>query len=381
MRKVLIVGASVRAAAQSARRAGLAPIGFDLFADRDLTKIASARTVSIADYPAAIETLAAELVAEDVPWMYAGAWENHADRVQPDRPNSTTLGQFRPLASSRARSNRLDAGPLRPRDCLRGRSPRTRRTAVRRLLARQALRLRRRSRDRPFDRVFSTRSALFLSTTTRRREPFRPFLGRRRRLGTDRRHQATGGSSQTAPFAYRGSVGPWPIEFQERQSLETIGRILAEDFGLRGLIGLDFISAAEGPIPIEINPRYTASTEVLELAMFRPILAEHRRVFEPNAAANDQSAFKKTRFVGKSIVFAEADGRFPEDVGDGAALEEIDAFEVPPLADIPEAGSTFVRGRPVVTVLVESLDLDECQALLRASVRSWRERLRRASFA
>ena len=183
------------------------------------------------------------------------------------------------------------------------------------------------------------------------------------------------------PFAYRGSVGPWPIETKERSSLETIGRILAEDFGLRGLIGLDFISAAEGPIPVEINPRYTASTEVLELALFRPLLAEHRHVFEPNAAATDPAAFKRTRFVGKSIVFAEADGRFPEGVGDGAAFEEIDAFEVPPLADIPEAGSTFERGRPVVTVLVESPDLDECQALLRQSVRSWRERLRRTASA
>ncbi|NOX53525.1 MAG: hypothetical protein GXP27_03640, partial [Planctomycetes bacterium] len=69
---LLIVGASPRAAAQSARRAGLQPVCIASFEDEDLA--ATARTVA---WPRNLKELIR--LAESLPpgpWMYTGALEN-----------------------------------------------------------------------------------------------------------------------------------------------------------------------------------------------------------------------------------------------------------------------------------------------------------------
>src|SRR5215472_7164950 len=70
---VLILGASTRAAAQSAIRAGLVPVCGDQFADADLRAIA--RVIEIADYPRGAVRAAHQVPG--CPWMYTGGWENH----------------------------------------------------------------------------------------------------------------------------------------------------------------------------------------------------------------------------------------------------------------------------------------------------------------
>src|SRR5262245_48368054 len=74
---VLIVGASTRAAAQSALRAGLVPICADLFAGLDLP--ACARVLEVPDYPQGLAAAAAQV--PDCPWMYTGGMENHPELV------------------------------------------------------------------------------------------------------------------------------------------------------------------------------------------------------------------------------------------------------------------------------------------------------------
>src|SRR5438128_300714 len=76
---VLIFGASVRAAAFSALRAGLRPWCADLFADADL--LCRCESVRLSGrYPDAF----AELVDRAVPgpWMYTGGLENHPGLVR-----------------------------------------------------------------------------------------------------------------------------------------------------------------------------------------------------------------------------------------------------------------------------------------------------------
>src|SRR3954471_8212952 len=72
-----IVGASTRAAASSAVRAGFQPLAADLFADADLRQIATATRIS--PYP---EGFADWLRTIEPPgWMYTGALENHPDLI------------------------------------------------------------------------------------------------------------------------------------------------------------------------------------------------------------------------------------------------------------------------------------------------------------
>ena len=83
--RLLIVGASVRAAAFSALRAGFRPLAADKFADTDLTACCPARRV--ADYPRGLP--AAVSAWPPCGWMYTGALENHpalVDRLAASRP-------------------------------------------------------------------------------------------------------------------------------------------------------------------------------------------------------------------------------------------------------------------------------------------------------
>src|SRR5436305_1386644 len=84
---VLIVGASARAAAASAVRAGLRPWCLDLFADLDLQQLAPVRPIPPGGYPHALADLLPQ--GPPGPWMYTGALENHPrliERLARDRP-------------------------------------------------------------------------------------------------------------------------------------------------------------------------------------------------------------------------------------------------------------------------------------------------------
>ena len=80
METVLIVGASTRAAAFSALRAGLKPRCLDYFVDRDLMAICTVDRVEAQEGVAGLERLALGLPPG--PWLYTGPLENHPDRVE-----------------------------------------------------------------------------------------------------------------------------------------------------------------------------------------------------------------------------------------------------------------------------------------------------------
>src|SRR4051812_32958075 len=77
---VLIVGASTRAAAFSALRAGLAPRCLDLFADADLRARCPAVRVPADRYPHGLAELAD--AEPPGPWLYTGALENRPRLVE-----------------------------------------------------------------------------------------------------------------------------------------------------------------------------------------------------------------------------------------------------------------------------------------------------------
>src|SRR5437660_1348056 len=85
MSDVILIGASTRAAAMSALRAGWTPWCVDLFADVDLERIAAVRKVPTATYPHSLLDALAD--APQAPVMYGGALENRPDLIaRIDRP-------------------------------------------------------------------------------------------------------------------------------------------------------------------------------------------------------------------------------------------------------------------------------------------------------
>ena len=68
-------------------------------------------------------------------------------------------------------------------------------------------------------------------------------------------------------YAWCGSIGPVTLSARERDALSHLGVVLAQRHDLRGLFGVDLVRDRSGDWwPVEVNPRYVASADVLERA-------------------------------------------------------------------------------------------------------------------
>src|SRR5229473_2024137 len=99
---LLILGASARATAFSALRAGLQPWCADLFADADLQARCAVERVKPADYPTRfLKSLDADIPG---PWMYTGGLENWPGLV-------AKMERHRPLWGNGVKSLSLARSP------------------------------------------------------------------------------------------------------------------------------------------------------------------------------------------------------------------------------------------------------------------------------
>jgi predicted ATP-grasp superfamily ATP-dependent carboligase len=138
-----------------------------------------------------------------------------------------------------------------------------------------------------------------------------------------------------------------------RSAAEALAQAVTEQFGLIGLNGLDFIARDGVPYPIEVNPRYSASMELVErstgLSLFEMHRAACRGALPAGVPASPAAA-------GKAIVFAR------RDVIVGDALRWTAAGDV---ADVPHPGERIRAGHPICTVFAGG-DPDVCIQRLEA---------------
>jgi uncharacterized protein len=347
--QILIVGASARAAAFSALRAGLRPNCIDLFADADLSQRVPVRRIVLADYPRGLPPLISSVPA--MPWLYTGALENHAaliDRIARGRPlwgiDSLTLASAR---SPRILQTTFDQAGLRsPRVCMAGDAlpeegnwllkplKSAGGTGIKRWIPGTSLPnshyLQQAIEGDPCSAVYvgDGRSARLLGVTG----------------------QLTGAALNAAEFQYCGSIGPMVLTEPTRTMFEKIGDALVYRCRLRGLFGVDAVLKDSTPWPVEVNARYTASVEVLEHALGISALAQHRACFEPDDSV--PRGKQGPSCVGKGILFARAPLRFPER---GPWLKSLDAdiegWQIPDYADIPAPGEMIEKEQPILTML------------------------------
>jgi predicted ATP-grasp superfamily ATP-dependent carboligase len=196
--------------------------------------------------------------------------------------------------------------------------------------------------------------------------------GRACLLGASR--QLHGGC--TGRFAYRGNIGPITMSDRLASRLRRLGDVLASGFGLIGLFGVDYILRRGEPWLLEVNPRYTASVEVLELGLGRSILQDHIEacaavlspVTRPRSCRDHD---RPNRVVGKEIIYAERALLTPE-IAPPAYSDE-DPFAIPGVADVPWPGTSISRGEPIMTVLTEGPDELTCLARLHEQTSRWRD--------
>jgi predicted ATP-grasp superfamily ATP-dependent carboligase len=171
-------------------------------------------------------------------------------------------------------------------------------------------------------------------------------------------------------FQYAGSLGPLILSEAERRVWSDLGACLAQQFALTGLFGVDAICNAQGIYPVEVNPRYTASVEILERAMGIWAIQWHAAACETGTlpsveilGASGASTSQPTRTCGKAILFARRDDspgewfwRWIEESNTGA--------EWPNAADLPHRGQVFRKGEPLLTVFAEGVDAGAVESQL-----------------
>ncbi|MEZ6071417.1 MAG: ATP-grasp domain-containing protein [Pirellulales bacterium] len=389
---MVIVGASVRAAAASARRAGLAPLAIDRFGDVDLcdaspTYIASRYPEELAELLACVVTSANHAL----PWMYTGAlechpvlierlaelaplWGNAADVVRRVRDPWMLQQTFSRAGVASPAVRALDSSPSINGPWLLKSPHSSGGTGVHCWpLA---------DRHTPPPGAYLQQyvagtpcSAIFVAAA-----------GQCRMLGASRQliGAAWAGSSG---FRYVGSLASRPQADTTAAQFQVIGDTLVSQFDLVGLFGVDAIVTANDTTgtkivwPIEVNPRYTASVETIERLTGLRAIDAHVRACRDGKLSDSIDVPKKTpktsktspesvACVGKAIMFAPGDVVTTRALS--ARIERLNAISAdtsagwPAVADIPHVGTPIPRGAPVLTVLAHAGDVTSVEKQLRA---------------
>jgi uncharacterized protein len=362
-----IVGASARAAIHSLARAGFEGWAVDLFSDRDLKQLAPCITCPIATFPDALPTLIANFPPGPV--LYTGGLENHPNIIAQLASKRPLWGSL-PVVLDRVRNPHFvqtirKADESTPKVITPGDpAPSTGRWLRKPLRSSggHGIRFAAPNEGAVSSHYFQeyidgpSLSALFVSTGDE--------------ADGDSQTQLLGIAEQligqqwlhARPFAYCGNIGPIPLPQPVEVAIGRSGLALSRATGLRGLWGLDFILNGDAAYPVEVNPRYTAAIEVLELgAKFRSLMF-HRDCFtQSHSLLKVKYQRHSTTQVGKAIYYAPHRIVFPISGPWDKDLDAVfDPWRVPNFADIPESRTVLESGSPVLSLFAVGSSTAEC---------------------
>jgi predicted ATP-grasp superfamily ATP-dependent carboligase len=358
---VLIAGVTTRALAVSAAKAGYRVTAVDAFGDLDLRAVADVIPVRREHGPSPLPAVAAgaRVPAEMV--AYTSNFENYPGAVARLAQGRRLLGNP-PDVLARVR-NPIELTRVLRRHGLA--TPETRATAPvstslgeawllkpRRSGGGHGIKIWRPNQPVPRGSYLQKQIRGIAGSIVFAADGYRAVvLGFSRQLVGDGRLGAYG-------FRYCGSILGTPTSrlFPRQEELleraATLAQVLSHQFRLVGLNGIDFIARGGVPYLIEVNPRYSASMELVERAhnvsMFQLHLVACCGVLPllPAPAA---------RVEGKAIVFAR------RDVALGDTRHWI---RHPGFADVPHPGESIRRGHPICTVFAQASDEKTCRRLL-----------------
>jgi len=180
-------------------------------------------------------------------------------------------------------------------------------------------------------------------------------------------------------FRYGGNIAGPPRLLVSDDALAILRRAassLTRRFRLRGLNGLDFVLSSAGiPHLIEINPRYTASMELLEELSAVNVVDLHLEAIdggrlpagplESRGGARDRTD-SGGRFMAKGILYADHRVRSvdPEVLARRGCR------------DLPAAGEIIESGHPICTLVTGGSTPSECRRALAARAGRIRRLLR-----
>jgi uncharacterized protein len=173
-------------------------------------------------------------------------------------------------------------------------------------------------------------------------------------------------------FKWCGNVVPPRLPAPERRALAGAAREicahLAACFGLRGLFGVDLVWDGAQAWVVEVNPRPTASLEVVDAVHRVRPFTTHLQACEGRlpAGAGAGVAGEPARAAGKAIVYATEDVRMPD----------TRVWPERGIRDVPHPDEAIAAGHPICTVTATGdtpeavlSELEERAAALRHELR------------
>ncbi len=160
-------------------------------------------------------------------------------------------------------------------------------------------------------------------------------------------------------FTWCGNILPIPLSKPAYnfllKKIEKYISLLSAHFKLKGACGIDFIIGGEWPerpepYIVEVNPRYTASMELVEEAYGLNVYSLHVMGDEGKLPAFSIAEQNDKSFYGKGIVFARSD----------IEIKNTDGWSQRGIRDIPFKGDNIIEGHPVCTIMVKSKTYKEC---------------------
>ena len=156
-------------------------------------------------------------------------------------------------------------------------------------------------------------------------------------------------------FRYCGNILTEPEDLVP-DAVALVDAVAAE-FSLVGVGSIDVIASEHGLLPVEVNPRWSASMELVERARGMSMFAIHADACAKGdlPVFGDRVSLEKGKTHGKAIVFARQDVV----IGDTRPW-----LEDPDVRDVPHAGDRIEAGQPICTVFAAGSDEASCYARL-----------------
>ena len=175
-------------------------------------------------------------------------------------------------------------------------------------------------------------------------------------------------------FTWCGNILPLEVDDPARaeflETVESMAARLTRRLGLRGVNGFDFV-VADGrdgrptPFLVEVNPRFTASMELVERVYGLSIFSLHLDAMDGKLPRFSPGQHMGDLYAGKGIVFARRACVVPDSMG-GAERGR---------RDIPFSGDRISAGHPVCTVFGSGDGRESCLEDLRANAEALRREI------
>ncbi|MEC9093792.1 MAG: ATP-grasp domain-containing protein [Planctomycetota bacterium] len=374
-KSVFVFGASARALAESAARAGVKVVAADLFADWDTQRTAD-QTIKIENYPLGFPS---SIEAGRVDYsIFTGGLENHPEVVSRVSQKAELLGNPAGTLDRLLDFKKLfhflgQKGFTVPPFYLFNEMPRHLLRSNRKMLAKRS-------------RTAGGHGVEFASpvppTQGLQDQPiyYQPLISGEAisatlvawrsggvvevsLIGISRQLQGVP-SLNAQGFSYCGSVFPFYLSRDERDYVLDLGKVIATEYELIGLFNIDLIRTKNELYFLEVNPRYSASMELIEHQCSMSLFEIHYwacATKKRSCSKTGQAFFGETAdeprhrypVLGKAIWYADRDLQSDKGFCEYAERQTTESG-LRKLSDIPSPGTRVKQGSPAFTVFEPS---------------------------